>query len=213
MRPEAIQASRIFAIPTLVAPTRTHRPLHPYIDSMRPEGDGSVLVVDDDEDWREAVAEQLESAGFTVAVASDGFVAWTRFLRSEPLVVVTDIQMPLMDGCELLAKVRDRNFRVPVILVTASEALAHAAELDGAYAVIAKPADPDRIIAAVKAAIDHRTSHVPLAKLWLAAGRSSGSARPAGQWLFRRARAAMVALVVASLAVVVVAASRAAWRA
>ena len=48
--------------------------------------------------------------------------AWRSFLQSEPLAVVTDIQMPVMDGRQLLANVRARNFRVPVIVVTASEA-------------------------------------------------------------------------------------------
>lgn len=175
---------------------------------MGKEGDGSVLVVDDDPDWRDLVAAQLESAGFDVAVAGDGFVAWTRFLRAEPLVVVTDIQMPLMDGRELLAKVHDRNFRVPVILVTASEALAHEAEQVGAYAVIAKPADPDQIVGAVRAAIEHRTSCIPLAKLWKAAGASSNRPPVNASWFSGRQRPVMLALVMAALVAVVLATRR-----
>lgn len=166
---------------------------------MSSEGGGSVLVVDDDADWREIVADQLESAGFKVAVANDGFVAWTRFLRSEPLVVVTDIQMPVMDGRELLTRVHTRNRRVPVILVTASEALACAAEHAGAYAVIAKPTDPDRIIAAVRAAIEHQASRRPLARLWKAAGARPKPRNPLTSWLTDRRTSLAVAITLAAL--------------
>ncbi|HEY0870963.1 MAG TPA: response regulator [Acidothermaceae bacterium] len=178
----------------------------------------TVLLVDDDSDWRDVLAEHLDAAGFSVAVATDGYVAWRSFLESEPLVVVTDVQMPFMDGRELLANVRARNFRVPVIVVTASpaqaQAQARAAELDDAYVVIAKPADPDQIIATVKAAISHRTSHTPLAKIWTVATSLAlrNERRPLSamrSWLWtRRGRAAAVSAIAAVLVVSLVLAVR-----
>ncbi len=174
----------------------------------------AILLVDDDSDWREVLAEHLDAAGFSVAVATDGYVAWRRFLECEPLVVVTDMQMPFMDGRELLANVRARNFRVPVIVVTASEALGRAAELGDAYVVIAKPADPDHIIATVKAAIGHRSSHTPLAKMWtvaaaLAQRRDRRPALAVRSWLWTgRGRAGAVSAIVAVLLVTLVLAVR-----
>lgn len=174
---------------------------------------GCVLVVDDDSDWREILADQLESAGFAVTVASDGLRGWTRFLQAEPLVVVTDMQMPAMDGGQLLARVRARNYRVPVIIVTASETLIRTAELTGAYVVMAKSAEPDRIIAAVKAAVAHRKSNTPLLKLWKVAASLPRFAGPPASawsawWSARRRAVAAASVIVAVLAAVAVVARR-----
>ena len=122
----------------------------PYVDCMSTAARRPVLLVDDDSDWRDLIEDHLHAAGLAVAAATDGRGAWQSFLKSEPVVVVTDIQMPFMDGRELLANVRARNFRVPVIVVTACAAQICTADLTSAYAVIAKPADPDEIVASVK---------------------------------------------------------------
>jgi DNA-binding NtrC family response regulator len=81
---------------------------------MRP----TVLVVDDRERPRQALATELEDAGFDVVQASDGAQAWEIFRRSEPDAVVTDMVMPQSDGLELLGRIRSRS-DVPVILFTA----------------------------------------------------------------------------------------------
>ena len=122
--------------------------------------------------------------------------------------------MPVMDGRELLANVRGRNFRVPVIVVTASEAQIRDADVTPAYVVIAKPADPDRIIATVKAAIGYRTSHTPLAKMWMAAASlpRTGGQRPAvlsrSWWSTTGRRAGLVCFIVGTLVVLVIVAVR-----
>lgn len=174
-----------------------------------------VLLVDDDPDWRDLIEDHLDAAGLAVAAANDGRGAWQSFLQSEPLVVVTDIQMPFMDGRELLASVRARNFRVPVIVVTACEAQICTGDLTGAYAVIAKPADPDEIIATVKAAMGHRASHTPLAKMWTVGASlrplhpAESSVQPHSRWWKRRERAAGLASgVFAALLVAILVAAR-----
>ena len=122
--------------------------------------------------------------------------------------------MPVMDGRELLANVRARNFRVPVIVVTGSEADIRDAVVTTAYGVIAKPADPERLIATVNAAIGHRTSHTPLAKIWLAAASlpRSGGQRPTvlsrSWWSTRRRRVGVVCFIVGALVVFVIVAAR-----
>jgi two-component system chemotaxis sensor kinase CheA len=83
----------------------------------------AVLVVDDSITTRTMEKNLLEAAGYQVRVAVDGIDAWT-LLRSEPFdLVVSDVDMPRMDGFELTARIRaDRRLAdLPVVLVTALE--------------------------------------------------------------------------------------------
>ena len=77
-----------------------------------------ALVVDDDADARRALSRELGGAGFECRSASDGFEALIR-LRSEPMdLVVSDFQMPGMDGLALLKAVRETS-DIPVIVISA----------------------------------------------------------------------------------------------
>lgn len=82
-----------------------------------------ILVVDDSITTRTMEKNLLEAAGYHVRVAVDGIEAWA-LLKSEPVdLVVSDVDMPRMNGLELTAKIRtNRNMaNLPVILVTALE--------------------------------------------------------------------------------------------
>ncbi len=82
-----------------------------------------ILVADDSITTRTMEKNLLEAAGYQVRVAVDGVEAWT-LLKSETVdLVVSDVDMPRMDGLELTAKIRaDRDVaKLPVILVTALE--------------------------------------------------------------------------------------------
>jgi len=82
-----------------------------------------VLVVDDSITTRTMEKNLLEAAGYDARVAVDGADAWAR-LRNEPVdLVVSDVDMPRMDGFELTARIRaDRRLaELPVVLVTALE--------------------------------------------------------------------------------------------
>ena len=80
--------------------------------------DATVLVVDDQEIVRRALATELEDAGFDVVEAGDGKDAWECFQQREPALVVTDVAMPRSDGLELLGRIRGES-DVPVIVFTA----------------------------------------------------------------------------------------------
>ncbi|HKZ76663.1 MAG TPA: response regulator, partial [Actinomycetota bacterium] len=91
--------------------------------AQKPGRQPVVLVVDDSITTRTMEKNLLEAAGYQVRVAVDGIDAWT-LLRSEAFdLVVSDVDMPRMDGFELTARIRaDRKLAdLPVVLVTALE--------------------------------------------------------------------------------------------
>lgn len=116
--------------------------------------DGSrILVVDDYDGTRELVADILRLRGFCVQEAPDGERAWT-ILTEDPLfdLVITDVDMPMIDGLELLGMIRRRSVPVEVILLTASPAhqvVAQAEEL-GAFAVLPKPFELEELVRTVQ---------------------------------------------------------------
>ncbi len=92
----------------------------------RPRAIQTVMIVDDDPDIREVLAEVLASEGFRVKTAGNGFEALQALRGRElPCMILLDLMMPLMDGYEFL-EVRRKNpclHAIPVALVTASEHL------------------------------------------------------------------------------------------
>jgi len=122
-----------------------------------PEGEGRkrVLVVDDSVTSRTLERNILASAGFDVAVATDGDEALRWLANNHVDVVVSDVEMPVMDGFELTRQLRaDERWRyLPVILVTSLADEAHrAAGADaGADAYIVKGQfDHDDLLDAVR---------------------------------------------------------------
>jgi len=87
---------------------------------------GKVLVVDDLERARRALATELSDAGFEVFEAEDGLNAWDQFRLHRPDVVVTDMVMPHSDGLDLLGRIRSQS-DVPVIVFTARGSIQTAA--------------------------------------------------------------------------------------
>jgi CheY-like chemotaxis protein len=82
-----------------------------------------VLVVEDDPDLRDALAELLRDEGFAVSTAENGVRALQHLEGPElPKVIVSDLMMPEMNGWELLDHVRgsDRLRKVPVLVMTAA---------------------------------------------------------------------------------------------
>lgn len=99
-----------------------------------------VLVVDDSVIVRDLLTEILTSAGYQVRGAKNGKEALVELLDFDPKVVLSDIEMPEMDGFRLLEAIRSRAPKLPVILVTArrSEEDRRRAEALGASAYLEK---------------------------------------------------------------------------
>lgn len=121
-----------------------------------------ILVVDDEPSVRMALRELLKSEGYEVDVAVDGADALEHIGELPPDLVLTDLDMPKMDGMQLLAQLRERHVHLPVIVVTAVTEMrsAVAAMRAGAVDYLSKPIDFDELTIAVSRAIDERDIRV-----------------------------------------------------
>jgi len=110
-----------------------------------------ILVVEDDAALREALMDTLELSGYAAHVAADGEQALAWLEKSNPGLVLSDVQMPGMDGHALLRTLKARWPEVPVLLMTAYGQidLAVRAMREGAADYLPKPFEPDRLLAAV----------------------------------------------------------------
>jgi two-component system response regulator FlrC len=111
----------------------------------------SVLVVEDDPALREALTDTLEMAGYSAPSASTAEQALALLEKAPPGLVLTDVQMPGMDGHALLRALKARHPEIPVILMTAYGQIDRAvlAMRDGAADYLPKPFEPDRLLTAV----------------------------------------------------------------
>jgi DNA-binding NtrC family response regulator len=116
-----------------------------------------ILVVDDKDMMRDSVAAALTRLGHAVIGAGDAPAAIARFLERTPDVVITDMQMPDMDGLGLLRELRAHDDQVPIIIMTAygSVETAVAAMKQGAFDYVTKPFSGDELVLAVERAIEH----------------------------------------------------------
>ena len=108
-----------------------------------------VLLVEDDDDNRELMAEVLATSGFDVVSVSSGRDGLRSLAERSVDVIVTDVGMPGMGGLELATAAKRVAPSVPIIVVTGwaeREDISSAREID---AVLVKPVDPDVLAQAV----------------------------------------------------------------
>lgn len=112
----------------------------------------SVLVIDDNEDLAENIAEILGDFGVEVRIASDAPSALQAFLEREWSLVVTDVRMPGMDGIALLSELKRHDPTTPVLVMTgfADGDTVARAHNSGALAVMHKPLDLDDFLGLVE---------------------------------------------------------------
>ena len=80
-----------------------------------------IMIVDDEPGVRALLRDTLSIAGFETIEASDGMAALTLLRTNKPVLMVIDINMPLMDGFELVERLRSTNDLTPVLMLTARE--------------------------------------------------------------------------------------------
>ncbi len=113
-----------------------------------------VLVVDDEQSYRDALSVALEREGFSVVTAADGIEAIEVFDATKPAVVLLDVMLPNVSGIDVCREIRSRS-RVPIIMVTA-----RTGEIDavvglevGADDYVTKPFRLRELVARVRAAL------------------------------------------------------------
>jgi DNA-binding NtrC family response regulator len=117
-----------------------------------------VLVVDDHASAREAVADVLREAQYYVATCASASEALSKLGSDRFDVVVTDLQMPGMNGLEFICEIERRRIDVQVLMITAHASVSSAVEAmrHGAFDYIEKPFDAVALERSVAQACDHR---------------------------------------------------------
>jgi len=113
----------------------------------------SVLVVDDDAPIQRMLERTFRAEGYEVVSVADGGAALTAIERSAPDLVVLDVAMPDLDGIAVCRRVRDRGLALPILLLTARDAVGdRVAGLDaGADDYLVKPFATEELLARARA--------------------------------------------------------------
>ena len=111
----------------------------------------TILVVDDDESMRDLLRLHLTAAGYEVQLAEDGIAAGYLVLRSPPDLIISDVNMPHLDGFEFIEALKaDKTLPdIPVIFLTSVEEGDHRGKALGAVGYITKPVRADKLLALV----------------------------------------------------------------
>jgi CheY-like chemotaxis protein len=112
---------------------------------------GTILIVDDDQSIRELLRLHLSAAGYEVRVAADAISAGYMVLRSPPDLIISDVNMPHMDGFEFVAALKaDKSLPdIPVIFLTSLEEGDHRGKNLGAVGYLTKPVRADYLLTMV----------------------------------------------------------------
>jgi two-component system, OmpR family, response regulator MprA len=120
---------------------------------MTTPGRARLLVVDDERAVRDALRRAFRLEGYDVTLAGDGEEALASLTASEPDAVILDVLMPGVDGLVVCRRLRERGSRVPVLMLTARDAVGdRVAGLDaGADDYVVKPFALEELLARVRA--------------------------------------------------------------
>jgi two-component system chemotaxis response regulator CheY len=118
----------------------------------------TVLLVEDDDPTRGSLREALEGAGHHVTEARDGAEALVAARSASFDLVVTDLQMPRLDGLTLFRQLQVERPSLPVVIMTSfgSSADAALAASEGAARVVIKPFDPEAFAQTIVATVGER---------------------------------------------------------
>ncbi|MFN3532114.1 MAG: response regulator [Candidatus Brocadia sp.] len=106
-----------------------------------------VLIVDDEEGYRKVLSNSLTELGYEAKAVNNGFEALEEIKRRRYPIILLDVQMPGMDGIELLDQLQGMRFNSHIVIITAytDEDVVHEAIRKGAKKVITKPFSVDDI--------------------------------------------------------------------
>jgi two-component system, chemotaxis family, chemotaxis protein CheY len=118
----------------------------------------AILAIDDSKSLRQAVVFTLERAGYEVVQAEDGYDGLAKALERRFDLILTDYNMPNMDGLALVRELRTHYeyIGVPILVLTteASEEMRQKGRAAGANGWLVKPFDPERLVEVVRKVIN-----------------------------------------------------------
>jgi DNA-binding NtrC family response regulator len=117
-----------------------------------------IIVIDDDESSRESISSYLKDLDFETYSAEDGFKGIELVKQKNPDLVITDINMPGMNGLEVLKKIKEFDNLIQVIVITAYDDMNSTitAMQQGSYDYLEKPIDILRLKHSIKRALENR---------------------------------------------------------
>jgi two-component system capsular synthesis sensor histidine kinase RcsC len=118
--------------------------------------DPKILLVDDNAVVRDMLVDLVGSLGYAADAASGGAEALALFDRNRYDIVLTDLLMPGMSGWEVLAAVRQRAPRMPVIIITGTPAVGDPRAAQPGVAVLKKPVDVKALDETIKEKLTQR---------------------------------------------------------
>lgn len=116
-----------------------------------------ILVVDDEQGIRAALGQLLEYEGYDVRAASNAADGIAEYQKWKPNLVFMDVKMGGMDGMEALKKIREIDSAATVVMISGHATIRTAVEATqlGAYEILEKPLDTDRILVMLRNVFDH----------------------------------------------------------
>ena len=108
----------------------------------------TILVVDDDASMRDLLRLHLSAAGYDVQVAADAIAAGYMVLRQPPDLIISDVNMPHLDGFEFIEALKaDKSLpEIPVIFLTSHDEGDHRGKALGAVGYVTKPVRADKLL-------------------------------------------------------------------
>ena len=118
----------------------------------------NVLLIDDEEDFAEALAKRLKARAFTVDIASRGVTALEKVKERDYDAVLLDLAMPGWDGIETLKRLKEEKPNLQVILLTGHATVSKSVEAMklGAVDLVEKPAALDDLLEKIEAAMERK---------------------------------------------------------
>jgi CheY-like chemotaxis protein len=126
--------------------------MHLECCAMEPVADKTILVVEDQDDARDALSGFLEAKGYGVSCAQNGLVALHELQAKKPKLILLDLAMPVMDGYTFLEHAQRRHLLEDVTVIVTS---AHQPQpAPGAAAVVGKPIRPEKLMPLIHRYVD-----------------------------------------------------------
>jgi two-component system nitrogen regulation response regulator NtrX len=126
-----------------------------------------ILIVDDEQGIRAALGQLLEFEGYEVRSAANAVDGLAEYARFHPHLVFMDVKMAGIDGLEALRKLREQDPDAVVVMISGHATIQTAVEATqhGAYDILEKPLDTDRILVTLRNALSHLDLHEENARL------------------------------------------------